>query len=251
MTEAGHSRFDEDLTLSDVISDDDKDAASTPSTGSRRESREEASDDVFVQGPVPAGGYKLVTHEGKANRSQFSANKCDLIHVTANRFTYSTQYILGYALLTVLSVLTVAISLSEPKGCPPLSFYFLEMFVLMALMAEVGVRILALRRFFWKSYWNIADGVMMLICIVTLALVFAGCNKAVRLSRQSSTILLVIRNIVQIGRLLNLIWRNRSNIENRQVDIDLDNVQDMGFELLPEQEGSERLWDLEDEQHRR
>lgn len=248
MTEAGHSQFDEDLTLSDVISDDDKDAASTPSSGSRRGSHE-ANEDGADQGPT--GGYKPITHEGKANRSQFSANKCDLIHVTANRFTYSTQYIIGYALLTVLSVLTVAISLSEPKGCPPLTFYFLELFVLIALMAEVGVRILALRRFFWKSYWNIADGVMMLICIVTLALVFAGCNKAVRLSRQSSTILLVIRNIVQIGRLVNLIWRNRSNIENRQVDIDLDNVQDMGFELLPEQEDSERLWDVDDERRRR
>lgn len=259
------SRFEEaDMTLSDVISDDENDVPSTPSSdGADREanheaypiaknksqveqSEEENYAERATRSPTGDGVYNPV-----GRKSQFSATTCDLMRVTANRFTYSKQYITAYAILTVLSIATVAISFSEPKGCPPLPFYILELIVLIALLAEVGVRVVALRQFFWRSYWNIADAIMMVICAITLILVFAGCTKAVRLGRQSSTVLLVIRNIVQIVRLVNLLWRNRSNIENRRVDIDLGTVQESGFELLPDEEehipSSEPMWDVERE----
>jgi hypothetical protein len=182
-------------------------------------------------------------------KSQFSATKCDLIRVSANRFTYSKQYIIGYIILTVLSIVTVAISLASPQGCPHVSFYAFEIVVLLALMAEVIVRMLALGRYYWKSWWNVLDGFMMIICVITLGLVFAGCSTAVRRSRQSSTVLLVIRNLVQFIRLVNIAWRNRHNINNRKIDIDLDNVEDLGFELLPEHEDfdvieREQIWNV-------
>lgn len=157
-------------------------------------------------------------------KSQFSLTTSDLIRVTASRFTYSRQYIIGYLGLTVMSLVTVSISLATPKGCPHVAFYGLEIFVLVALILEVILRAIALQRRFWSSYWNIADAVMVIICAVTLGLVFAGCSTAVRRERQSSTILLVIRNVVQVIRLGVLLWRNRHNFTNRQVDIDLDDV---------------------------
>lgn len=112
----------------------------------------------------------------------------------------------------------------------------MEIIVLVALIAEVVIRMIALRRFFWKAYWNIVDGFMLIICIVTLALVFAGCSESVRRGRQTSTILLVIRNVVQILRLLVLLWYNQSNVRNRHLDIDLTDVEALGFELLPDED---------------
>lgn len=116
--------------------------------------------------------------------------------------------------------------MATPKGCPHFSFYILEIIVLVALIGEVALRAFALRGRFWKSYWSIADALIMVVCIVTLGLVFAGCSTAVRRQRQSGTILLVIRNVVQFFRLSILVWRNRNNIVNRQMDIDLDQVED-------------------------
>jgi hypothetical protein len=174
-----------------------------------------------------------------AKKSQFSRTQCDLIRITASRFTFSREYIIGYLILTALSIVTVAISLATPQGCPHISFYILEIVVLVALISEVVLRAVALQRHFWKSYWNIADVVVMVICAVTLGLVFAGCSTAVRRERQSGTILLVIRNVVQFVRLIVLVWRNRHNITNRQVDIDLDQVED--FTLTEDDTAYDRL----------
>ncbi|CAN6634967.1 hypothetical protein TRVA0_015S00298 [Trichomonascus vanleenenianus] len=178
----------------------------------------------------------MSTTSSVPNKSQFSPSKWDLIRVTANRFTYSKEYIVAYVLLTILSIITVSLSLATPTGCPHITFYIFEIIILIALLLEVGIRMVALRRFFWKSWWNVADAFLMIICVITLALVFAGCSKNVRIGRRAFTSLLIIRNGVQIVRMVNLIWRNSNNINNRQIDIDLDQVQDSGFILLPEEE---------------
>uniref|UniRef100_A0A060T3L2 ARAD1C38192p n=1 Tax=Blastobotrys adeninivorans TaxID=409370 RepID=A0A060T3L2_BLAAD len=197
------------------------------------------TDDLSREEPLNPSATTSTSNDastGQGVKSQFTPSKWKLIVVGANRFTYSKEYIVGYFILTLLSMATVGVSLATPKGCPHFSFYILEIIVLVALIAEVVIRMIALRRFFWKAYWNIVDGFMLIICIVTLALVFAGCSESVRRGRQTSTILLVIRNVVQILRLLVLLWYNQSNVRNRHLDIDLTDVEALGFELLPDED---------------
>lgn len=184
--------------------------------------------------------------------SHLKIRSCGLLRVSANRFTYSKQYIVFYILLTLLSIATVGISFAASKGCPHWSFFILESIVLLALIAEVIIRIISLGKHYWKSWWNIADAILMGLCIMTFCLVFAGCSTSVRRERQSSTVLLVVRNLIQVVRLVNLLWRNRNNFNNKQVDIDLGDVEDLGFKLLPGEEDAELAGDefeISDDDH--
>lgn len=212
------------------------------------------SEQPVVQSPPTqrSGSTDGFTYSNAPVSSHLKIRNCSLLRVSANRFTYSKQYIAFYVLLTLLSVATVGISFAAPKGCPHWSFFVLEIIVLLALIAEVVIRIISLGRHYWKSWWNIADAILMGLCIMTFCLVFAGCSNSVRRERQSSTVLLVIRNLIQVVRLVNLLWHNRNNFNNKQVDIDLEDVEDLGFKLLPGEEDAELAddeFEISDDDH--
>ncbi|KAJ3060691.1 hypothetical protein HK102_009401, partial [Quaeritorhiza haematococci] len=72
------------------------------------------------------------------------------------------------------------------------------------MIIEVTIRYIALGKLFWKSPWNIADIFLVALCILTLGyLSFESCgNRARNTEAFADTLLLVIRNGVQFGRLV-------------------------------------------------
>ena len=55
---------------------------------------------------------------------------------------------------------------------------------------------------FWKSVWNIMDLVMTAFCGVTLLVIFfSGCDNTSKEEELLDTFLLVVRNLLQFGRL--------------------------------------------------
>lgn len=114
----------------------------------------------------------------------------------------------------------------------------------MALTAEVSIRIFALQARFFASWWNVVDALLMVLCIITFIFVFAGCSKAVRKERISSTLLLVIRNGVQLVRFLIILRRNRINFKDRKTEISLEDVERHGGGFSEYDTDAQPMFDL-------
>ena len=147
----------------------------------------------------------------------------------ANRVLHSRTYIILYLVMTALSITTVVLSMRE--GCPGLAFYILEIIVNSAMIVEVGIRFLAFGRVsrivqvscvlhltprveqqFWKHPFNVFDLIVTVFCILTvLVIVFAGCGATSKEEEIFDTLLLVTRNVLQFGRLANIVRQYVSN----------------------------------------
>ena len=73
------------------------------------------------------------------------------------------------------------------------------------MIIEVGIRLLALRRSYWRSVWNIIDTVLVALCAITLIVLASGCSASERNEAIFDTILLVIRNVIQFFRLFMMV----------------------------------------------
>jgi hypothetical protein len=110
------------------------------------------------------------------------------------------------------------------EGCPGLAFYILEVIINSAMIVEVTIRFLALGRVsetmtanldpkliygfigqqFWKHPFNVFDLFVTVFCVLTLLVIlFAGC--ASKEEEIFDTLLLVARNVLQFGRLANIV----------------------------------------------
>ena len=144
--------------------------------------------------------------------------------------------------MAALSFVTVVISLLW--RCPGLPFYVLELLVNVALVAEVGIRLVAFGKNFWKSTFNIVDLCLVVVCIFTLLILFFGhgCSPISRRSGAGEELfdsfLLIIRNIVQCMRLLSMIRRSGYNVTSRISAIDLNDAQGYNLDLDLEEESS-------------
>jgi hypothetical protein len=148
----------------------------------------------------------------------------------ANRALHSRTYIILYLVMAALSITTVVLSMRE--GCPGLAFYILEIIINSAMIAEVAIRFLAFGRVsetvkvlrglhltegvgqqFWKYPFNVFDLVVTVFCVLTvLVILFAGCGTTSKEEEVFDTLLLVTRNVLQFGRLANIVrqyasWR--------------------------------------------
>ena len=148
----------------------------------------------------------------------------------ANRALHSRTYIILYLVMAALSITTVVLSMRE--GCPGLAFYILEIIINSTMIAEVAIRFLAFGRVsetvkvlqgphltegvgqqFWKYPFNVFDLVVTVFCVLTvLVILFAGCGTTSKEEEVFDTLLLVTRNVLQFGRLANIVrqyasWR--------------------------------------------
>lgn len=146
-------------------------------------------------------------------RTQHYLSRTEMIQGMANRFMYSEFYIYLYAGLAGLSIATLVLSAIE--DCPSLLFYLLEILVNVAMITEVTIRFLALRKAFWKSFYNIIDIVLVVLCAITLIFVLQGCSSSRKEEEVFDTILLIVRNGVQFGRIAVMLRRNGKNIFGR------------------------------------
>jgi hypothetical protein len=75
------------------------------------------------------------------------------------------------------------------------------------MVIEVCIRAVANGRAFLHSYYSAIDIILLLLCIVTLVLITTGCSNAQRDEAIIDTILLTLRNIVQVFRFAAMIQR--------------------------------------------
>ncbi|KAG0146038.1 hypothetical protein CROQUDRAFT_658011 [Cronartium quercuum f. sp. fusiforme G11] len=155
------------------------------------------------------------------SRSHYYLSREELIQGIANRFVFSQAYIYLYLSMAILSLTTVILSiLSE---CPTLAFYILEIIINLAMILEVGIRLVAFGKQFWKSPFNWLDLAITIFCLVTLVIIFfQGCKA--KKEEVLDTFLLVIRNGIQFFRLALMLRRSGKNIFTSIKPIDLENA---------------------------
>ncbi|KAE8211675.1 hypothetical protein CF327_g4594 [Tilletia walkeri] len=192
-------------------------------------------------------------------RSHYFLSRSEIVKGVANRFVHSTAYLYFYGGMAVASLLTVAISLIQ--DCPGTLFYSLELAINVLLIAEVGIRLFAFGKQFWKSTFNIIDLCLVVFCALTLLVIFfshdcspnntnggtghygssfdgdrdADGNEHSGYSGRGGrggkseelldSVLLIIRNAMQCFRLVSVVRRSRQNVNSRVANIDLASAQ--------------------------
>ncbi|AXA48990.1 ion transport protein [Malassezia restricta] len=196
---------------------------------------------------VLAPAYELP--DGRTN-FRYSMSREEMLKGLANRFVHSTTYLYLYATMAVLSLVTVIFSLLWT--CPGPAFYILELLVNVILVAEVCVRFVAYGRNFWKSTYNIIDLFLVVLCILTLIILFVGhgCSPIAERPGMSEelldSVLLIVRNVMQCMRLISVIRRSGYNVASRITAIDLSDAHDYNLDLDLEHESSQALQRMRD-----
>lgn len=77
----------------------------------------------------------------------------------------------------------------------------------MAMIAEVLIRISALGPYFWHSWSNCVDVMVVMLCVLTVLMVNDRCTGALGVELSVDAVVLCIRNAVQLVRLFSVIHR--------------------------------------------
>ncbi|KAJ1961330.1 hypothetical protein IWQ62_003905 [Dispira parvispora] len=163
----------------------------------------------------------------------------DIINAAANQLLYSQYYTFFYVGLGVLSLISLIVALSET--CPSTAFIILESIICFAMTVEVATRIVALGKLYWTSTLNIVDIILVVICVILLFLLSNGCSTASVGEELFNTVILLLRNCVQIFRVAMMIRQNQRHMDARDVtvqfddhiDIHSDEVDEFGFPTGP------------------
>uniref|UniRef100_V5EW34 Ion transport domain-containing protein n=2 Tax=Kalmanozyma brasiliensis (strain GHG001) TaxID=1365824 RepID=V5EW34_KALBG len=190
---------------------------------------------VYDQTAFSSNGYTRPDDSHPPLRSHYFLSRNEILKGVANRFVHSSAYLYFYASMALASLLTVIISLTS--DCPGSLFYGLELAINLLLIAEVGIRLVAFGKQFWKSTYNVVDLFLVLLCAVTLLVIFFHheCSPFRRPSEDGEpgrsgkgeelldSILLIGRNVVQALRLVSIVRRSGSNVTSRPSRIEIGN----------------------------
>jgi len=166
----------------------------------------------------------------QTTRSHYALTRREITKGIANRFVHSRTYIVLYLSMAALSITTVILSLG--KGCPPLAFYILEIIINSAMIIEVGIRLIAFGKQFWKSPFNTVDLILTFFCALTLlAITLVGCGTGSKAEEVFDTLLLVARNILQFGRLAAVTRQSGQSIFSRPKPIDLSSARSRRLDI--------------------
>ncbi|KAM3579941.1 hypothetical protein VKS41_007659 [Umbelopsis sp. WA50703] len=160
----------------------------------------------------------ILPHNYYPPEPDFTWTWYDVIKNQASRFIYSRFHIVLYLILALLSLVSVILSLEEV--CPSPSLIILEYAINSAMVLEVLLRILANGRAFFRSFYSAIDAILLLLCIATLVLITTGCSNTQRDEAIIDTILLTIRNTVQLCRFAAMIQRNKRTLDSRAAKVD-------------------------------
>jgi len=195
---------------------------------SRREDEEDV--EAGERDPLAGEHNDSPAPRPRPTRSIHAMTRDEIRKGIANRAIHSRTYILLYLAMVALSVTTVVLSIRE--GCPGLPFYILEVIINSAMIAEVVIRFLAFGRQFWKHPFNVFDLVVTVFCVLTLLVIlFAGCGATSKEEEIFDTLLLITRNVLQFGRLANIVRQSGQSIFTRPKPIDLSAARRAGVGL--------------------
>ncbi len=199
---------------------------------------------VYESNAFGSNPYARVASDDAApapSRSHYFLSRDEILKGVANRFVHSSAYLWFYAGMALASLLTVIISLTS--DCPGTLFYGLELAINLLLIAEVGIRLVAFGKQFWKSTYNVVDLGLVLLCAITLLVIFFhhecspfrrtpsypdddGERRGGRSGKGEElldSILLIGRNVVQALRLVSIVRRSGSNVTSRPTRIEIGN----------------------------
>ncbi|TFK56681.1 hypothetical protein OE88DRAFT_1640565 [Heliocybe sulcata] len=163
-------------------------------------------------------------------RSMYALSRQEIVTGIANRFVHSRTYIALYLVMVVLSITTAVIG--SMQRSPPLSFYVLEIIINTSMICEVGVRVVALGKQFWRSPWNSFDLVITIFCAITLAiLLFAHSGRGSKGEEVFDSVLLIGRNVLQFLRLAMIMRQSGQSIFTRPKAIDLSTARMAGYSM--------------------
>jgi len=195
-------------------------------------SRQDDDEDIEAGERQPLAGRHddSPSSHPRPTRSIHAMTRDEIRKGIANRVIHSRTYIVLYLGMTALSITTVVLSMRE--GCPGLAFYILEVIINSTMIAEVTIRFLAFGRQFWKHPLNVFDLVVTVFCVLTLLVIlFAGCGATSKEEEIFDTLLLVTRNVLQFGRLANIVRQSGQSIFARPKPIDLSAARRAGVSL--------------------
>ncbi|CDW99017.1 hypothetical protein [Sporisorium scitamineum] len=233
---------------------------------------------VHDQNAFGSGPYSRVNADDGSHptpsRSHYFLSRDEILKGVANRFVHSSAYLWFYAGMALASLLTVIISLTS--DCPGTLFYGLELAINLLLIAEVGIRLLAFGKQFWKSTYNVVDLGLVLLCAITLLVIFfhhecspfrrspwngdeEGGGRSGKGEELLDSILLIGRNVVQALRLVSIVRRSGSNVTSRpsrieignrpySLDLDLEDEGAMARDRIRIGEERAPLFDAEDDE---
>ncbi|SNX81904.1 uncharacterized protein MEPE_00609 [Melanopsichium pennsylvanicum] len=200
---------------------------------------------VYDQNAFGSAPYSRVANQDNSHtptplRSHYFLSRDEILKGVANRFVHSSAYLWFYAGMALASLLTVVISLTS--DCPGTLFYALELTINLLLIAEVGIRLVAFGKQFWKSTYNVVDLGLVLLCAITLLVIFfhhecspfrrgptypdrgrGGGERSGKGEELLDSILLIGRNVVQALRLVSIVRRSGSNVTSRPTRIEIGN----------------------------
>ncbi|KAI9512547.1 hypothetical protein F5148DRAFT_1273655 [Russula earlei] len=197
---------------------------------SQRRDDDEEDIEAGERDPLAGRHNELSSPHPRPTRSIHAMTREEIRKGIANRMIHSRTYIFLYLGMAALSITTVVLSVRE--GCPGLAFYILEVIINSAMIAEVAIRFLAFGRQFWKHPFNVFDLVVTVFCVLTLLVIlFAGCGATSKEEEIFDTLLLVTRNVLQFGRLANVVRQSGQSIFARPRPIDLSAARRAGVSL--------------------
>ncbi|KAI9098643.1 hypothetical protein DFS34DRAFT_618302 [Phlyctochytrium arcticum] len=117
------------------------------------------------------------------------------------------------------------LAVTVTQKCPSRWFYVLEWILNGSMLLEVAIRFLALGKLFWTSYWNVVDVCLVPLCLLTLFLLSStNCDSTARREAEMEEILLILRNVVMLGRLIMVVKKNHKQLSARTAAIDFSAV---------------------------
>ncbi|TPX58891.1 hypothetical protein PhCBS80983_g02843 [Powellomyces hirtus] len=109
--------------------------------------------------------------------------------------------------------------------CPNTWLCLMEVVLNLGMVAEVGIRFVALGKLFWLSYWNIIDVALVPLCMITLMLIlFTPCSESSRGEMEFEDLLLLFRNGVVLSRLVLVLQKNRTQLGSTPRNIDFSGI---------------------------
>ncbi|KAG0011318.1 hypothetical protein BGZ81_002241 [Podila clonocystis] len=201
------------------------------------------------------GQYALLSEDASSiptTRSHHSLTRREVFQNLANRILYSRFYMVLYIVMAILSVWSIFLSFHQGCASSPL-FVILESIINCTMIAEVGLRLTALGKNYWRSASNILDVFLVIFCFITLILVLTGCGSGHSAEEVIDTVLLIFRNLVQSWRLFTMIRKNSLIVKPQVAAIDFSNVrpdsldiEDFGVENYADDDS----YDAEDNENR-
>ncbi|KAK9768007.1 hypothetical protein K7432_001692 [Basidiobolus ranarum] len=131
-----------------------------------------------------------------------------------HQLVFSKFYTALYIIMAILSLISVIISLLQQ--CPGTFYIVLEIIVNTVMIVEVTIRLVVYGKKFWKSWMNILDVVIVLLCIITVVFLFMDCSTIRGRGELASTLFLVFRNTTQFFRLFIMIRKNKQHLTGRK-----------------------------------